>query len=246
MPDELNRALLAERGVIAFIGAGGKKSTMYALAANHPGRVAMTSTSHMYAYDEARVDEVLRVDLTVPAPRVDSRVVGFAGATDTKNRVGGLNEIQIESLRQSGHFELVLIKADGARARWIKAPAAYEPLVPDSADTVISVISIGVVGRALDAGIAHRPQRIAEVLGIASNASLQAPHIGRLLSSPEGGLRGVGQARVVGLINMVDDTARESLAREAAAIAFAETDRFDRIVLACMKRAHVVDVLEKP
>ena len=42
----LLRALGIEQGIIAAIGAGGKKSLLYAIAAEVPGRVAWTSTVH--------------------------------------------------------------------------------------------------------------------------------------------------------------------------------------------------------
>jgi len=41
----------------------------------------------------------------------------------------------------------------------------------------------------------------------------------------------------VPLINMVDDDAREVLARRAAEVALGLSDRFDRVILACLARA---------
>ena len=130
-------ALSARRGVVCLTGAGGKKSAMYSVAAQHPGRVALSSTAHMYEYDTRVVERVVEVarDGLDCAPGV--RVVAYSGPTDTPRRVGGLSEAELEQLWLAGQFDLLLIKADGARGRSIKAPAPYEPLVPPSATTVV-------------------------------------------------------------------------------------------------------------
>jgi hypothetical protein len=49
------------------------------------------------------------------------------------------------------------------------------------------------------------------------------------------------------VINMVDDADKEGLAREAARMALAGTDRFDRVILASMRTADqpVVAVVER-
>jgi len=49
------------------------------------------------------------------------------------------------------------------------------------------------------------------------------------------------------VINMVDDSATEKLAREAATAALEMSDRFDRVVLACMRSKDnpVIAVLER-
>ncbi len=240
---DLVAALGATRGVVVLVGAGGKKTTLYALAKLHPGRVAMTSTSHMYTYDEARVDRVVRVHDEGLADGDAARVVAYAGATDTRDRVGGLSEDQIRALWARGIFDLMLIKGDGARARWIKAPAAHEPLIPAFTDTVIAVVSARVLGRRLGDGIAHRPELAAAVMQTDLDTPLRPEHLARLLVSPRGLLKGVGAARVVPLLNMVDDDAVHAGAAEAARLALASTARFDRVVLAAMKAPRLVEVI---
>ena len=243
--EPLLSALHATGGVVCLVGAGGKKTTMYALAAVHPGRVALSSTSHMYVYDEACVDAVIGVNEGEPVARGSGRVIAFAGPTETPKRVGGLPPDRIRTIWQDGDFDLFLIKADGARARWIKAPERYEPIVPSFANTVIPVVSARVIGRRLEDGIAHRPERAASLMNIAVETPIEPEHLARLLSAPEGGLKGVGDATVVPLINMVDDDDIQRAARTAAVAALAATSRFSRVVLACMKQRRVVEIVER-
>ena len=57
VPD-LFATLVGAQRVISVIGVGGKKTTMCALARAAGGRVALSSTAHMYPYDRAQVDAV--------------------------------------------------------------------------------------------------------------------------------------------------------------------------------------------
>jgi hypothetical protein len=75
------------------------------------------------------------------------------------------------------------------------------------------------------------------VAAMHENDRITPEHVGRLLASPDGLMKSTEGRRVVPVINMVDDAAREAQAREAAAIALRLTDRFDRVVLACLARA---------
>jgi probable selenium-dependent hydroxylase accessory protein YqeC len=247
MPAELLEALGATGGIVCLVGAGGKKTTMYALARAHPGRVLLSSTSHMYPYEREKIDCVVTLAAAdAPLPDLaDHRVVAVASATETPKRVGGLSADRIRDIYEDGGFDVCLIKADGARARWIKSPGEHEPVIPPFADTVIPVVSARVIGRPLDDGIAHRPERLARLLGIGLGETITAAHIADLLSHPGGALKGVGEADVIPLINMVDDAAIHAVACEAAIAALAQTDRVSRIVLAAMTHARLVEVIER-
>ena len=136
-----------------------------------------------------------------------------------------------------------MLKADGARARLIKAPAHYEPIIPASTTTVVPVVSARALGRPLGHGIAHRPELLCKVMGVAMDEPLLPAHVAALLSSERGSLQGVGDASVVPLINMVDDPDLLISARKTAELALAGTTRYSKVVLASMKERRLVDVI---
>ena len=175
----------------------------------------------------------------------DARVVAVAADIGTTKRVGGLDAQRLREIARERGFDVCVVKADGARARWIKAPGEYEPVIPGFATTVIPVVSVKVVGRPLDDRIAHRPERLTALLGIAPGAPIEAGHVSALLSHPRGALQGVGQARVIPLINMVDDDELHAIARGIARTALAQSDRFSTVVLACMKQARIVEIVTR-
>ncbi|MCC7413681.1 MAG: putative selenium-dependent hydroxylase accessory protein YqeC [Gammaproteobacteria bacterium] len=222
---------------------------MYWLAALHPGRVGLTASVHTPPYPAGSADRIVYGDETEVRTAVTAagnvRVVAFAGPGDKPRRHAGFDGAFIRATVAAAGFDLCLVKADGARARWIKAPGPGEPRIVADADTVIVVAAARAIGQCLSDRIAHRPERIAALTGCVVGAVLTPAHLGLLLAHPHGGLADVGRARVVPLINMVDDAALAAPARDAARAALAATTRFDRIVLACARRREIVEIVER-
>jgi probable selenium-dependent hydroxylase accessory protein YqeC len=242
-------ALAARSGLVCLVGAGGKKSTLYRLASLHPGRIGITATVHIPPFPDtldARQVVAPEEELTdaVLKAAADARVVAFAQPSAKRRRLAGVPPSWVRGIAKAGGFDVILIKADGARARWLKAPDMDEPQLPEGVGTVIPVLSARVLGKPLSARIAHRVDRITALTGAYPGEIITPEHIARLLTHEQGSLKGVGNAVVVPLINMVDDSDRERLAREVAERALARCDRFDRVVLATMKHPQpLIDVV---
>jgi len=249
--DDLAEVLAARRGVVCLVGAGGKKSTIYQLARRSAGRVGITATAHIEPFPrEYARDAVVCEDgivARVCAAAATRRRLAFAKPCPNPGRLLGVTLDEFDEIWRGAGFDLCLVKADGARGRILKAPAAHEPALPPCATTVIPVVSARALGQPVTARIAHRPELVAAVCGLAADQPFAPEHLARLLASPEGSLRGVGAtATVVPLINMVDDDQLAALARDAAHQALALTDRFDRVLLASMRRAQpIVDVIRR-
>jgi len=250
MTEQLLDIFNARSGIVCCVGAGGKKTTMFRLAAEHKGRVGITATAHIeffprtlpakkYIAPETELLEQIKSDQ-------ESRVIAFAQPSQRRGRCAGISPDLIIKFKDQGMFDLLLIKADGARGRWLKAPAGHEPPLPDCVDTVIAVISAKAIGKRLTDKIAHRMDKITTVAGVGENERIQPHHIARLLTSGEGALKNTGKAKVIPLINMVDDMECKQLAHEAGMEALLMTNRFDKVVLANMCNDEpVVDILER-
>lgn len=240
MTESLLDALLARRGLVCAVGAGGKKTTLGRLFRSHPGRVALTATCHTMPFP----DDLDATVVTGPQDAVAAAVraaatrtgrLAFAGPPAKKGRLSPLDPELVARLHTDGDFDVTLVKADGARTRSIKAPGDGEPNLPPGTDTVIFVVSAAALGRPLDDRVAHRPERLAAVTGAVPGEPLQCRHLAALLASPEGAGRQLGNARLVGLINQVDDPQRQALAAQVAELALASGGGLDRVVLACMR-----------
>lgn len=250
--EDLLDLLEAREGVVCAVGAGGKKSLLNHLATAHPGRVAITATVFTtYVHEHLGFAVAIEADADLPdaVARLDpARSVVYACPGDKPGRRAGASPATIERIHREGGFVATYVKADGARMRLVKAPAEDEPALPACATTVVPILSALALGEPLTARVAHRVERIAQVAGLREHDTIEPVHLGRLLASPQGLMKGTEGRRVVPVINMVDDAAREAQAREAAAHALELCPRIDRVVLACLARADdpVVAVVRRP
>lgn len=231
----------AYRGIVCAVGAGGKKSVLYQLIREHAGHIALSTTVHMTEFPEdlplERIidDETMLRDRVLAAARSSS--VAYACPSKKAGRYSGVSPETIRSIHDEGGFDASFVKADGARMRWIKAPEEGEPLLVQGADVVIPVVSARAIGERLGERVAHRIEHVAAVTGVAQGDLLTPEAVGRLLASDTGALQGSAGARVVPVINMVDNEQQEELARAAATEAIKMTSRFDRVVLCCLRRS---------
>jgi probable selenium-dependent hydroxylase accessory protein YqeC len=233
--------LEARSGVVCAVGAGGKKSLLRHLALQHPGRVAITATVFITDFlEHMGFGVAIEADAELPAAaaRLDrASNVAYACPCDKPGRRAGASPSTIERIHREGGFAATYVKADGARMRFVKAPGAEEPALPDCATTVLPIISALALGEPLCERVAHRVERIEPVAGLRENEIIRPVHLGRLIASPMGSMKLTEGRRVVPVINMVDDAGREAGAREAAEVALGLSDRFDRVVLLCLARS---------
>jgi probable selenium-dependent hydroxylase accessory protein YqeC len=238
--DSLLDLLEARVGVVCAVGAGGKKSLLRYLAEAHPGRVALTATVFMtHIPDDAGFAVAVAADADLPyaVSRLGAAArVAYACPSEKPDRWAGASPATIERIHREGGFAATYVKADGARTRWMKAPADDEPALPACCTTVLPIVSALAIGEPLGARIAHRVERIEQVAGLREGEIITPTHLGRLLASPLGMMKLTAGRHVVPVINMVDDAARENQAREAAAVALDLCERFDRVVLTCLAR----------
>lgn len=241
----------ARSGIVCAVGAGGKKSLLRHLALEHPGRVAITATVFTtYFQENIGFGVAIEADADLPdaVARLDqARSVAYACPGDKPGRRAGATPATIERIHREQGFAATYVKADGARMRLVKAPADDEPALPEVATTVLPVLSALALGEPLCARVAHRVERIEQVAGLRESEVIRPVHLGRLLASPRGLMKATAGRRVVPVINMVDDAAREAAAREAAEVALELCDGFDRVVLVCLARsdAPVVGVVRR-
>ncbi len=241
--EELLDVLCARTGLVCAVGAGGKKSTLYRLAMAHlqagTPRIGLTTTVTMAPPPRSLAPQRLIADAPelrceLPTLAARHRLVMYAQPSSKPGRVGGLPPGLIPELHTQGGFTVTLIKADGARMRWLKAPRPGEPVLPPRVTTVLPLVSARALGQPLGKAIAHRLERVVALTGAEVGEPLQPVHLARFLAGRAGGLQGVGEATVVPVINMVDDPTRLAGARAAAEMALGMSERFDRVVLAAM------------
>ena len=247
----LAEALSIARGeVVALVGAGGKTTAMFRCAAElrRAARgVILTTTTKIYLPDassdlalvvDADRDRVMtRLADTLATGRIP--VVGVATTDDGK--LVGIPPAWVADAASLERVDAVLVEADGSARLPITAPREDEPVIPPCATLVVAVVGVDALGGTIDQ-VAHRPERVSEIVGLPCSASLDAPAIARVMLDPRGNTKGAPpNARVVALINKVDD---ERALGDARRIARALRDMRDiRVVIASLEHAGVREVV---
>ena len=209
------------------VGAGGKKSLIYRLGRSLDGVV--TSTVRIPIFDGEVAEVVVSDDPVTVVEETVVRPLGVVPERERPDRYRGYEPTTVAAVARATD-DVVLTKADGARSRWLKAPADHEPRLPDNTDLVCPIASAHVVGEPLDDERVHRPELVSEITGTELGDPLSAWDVAATLASDRGGLKGVPEtARVVPVINMVDGDEQEATAEEIAGFV-REHPRVERVV----------------
>ncbi len=188
--------------LIAITGAGGKTTTMYTLAgelAQQGKRVIATTTTQIF-YPEPGDTDLLIIDPNMETllKSIDEawshgHHITVAGSVLRSDKLAGLQPDQPYELLVKSGAHVVIVEADGARHRMIKAPAEHEPVIPDGTNVALLMMSAEAINKPLDENIAHRPELIAKVTGIRVGDILSPVVIARLMTSEQGGLKHIPQ-----------------------------------------------------
>lgn len=231
-------ALRAESGVVCVVGAGGKKTTLYSLAARTADgpapKTVVTATVRIPIFDSHVERVVTTADPIRTVEGTEDWPLGVVPARDGEDRYRGYDTAVVDDLSASDSTDRILVKADGARTREFKAPDDNEPQIPQSADVVLPIASVQVVGKPLTADTVHRPERVAAVADVEPGEQIGVEDVATVLASPDGGHKGVpSDATVLPLLNKVDDGEWASLARDVADAIHEKVD-VPHVVLASM------------
>ena len=222
-------------GLVAVVGGGGKSSLLFALAECLPGRVVLSTTTRIFAAQMSGAAAVC----TTADEGWQEQLESFDGNLLVVGRVEGERAVGVppdlpgEWLARPD-VDWVVVEADGSRMRPVKAPAEHEPVIPERTSLLVSVVGIDALDEPIER-VAHRPERVADITGLAASQPLTPEALARLLTSPRGGLKGAPHgARVVVLINKVESSARREAAHRIADSVLREA-RVERVVIGALR-----------
>lgn len=191
---------LGPRELVAFTGGGGKTTLLLELGrqlADRGERTLITTTTKLGLDQTDGVSAVWSLDPYQIEVVLDGAGPVFVLSEGDEHKVRGYEPETVDELFVDTSAAYVLVEADGSRGRPLKAPGDHEPVVPAAASIVVVVMGIDAVGRTIFEA-AHRPAQAAALTGLAESDRITAEAAVRVLTHPDGGLKGIpASARVV-------------------------------------------------
>ncbi len=197
--------------VVAIVGGGGKTSLLYRLGEEAaaldratiiagttrftPRPLPNLSTTMIEAGDDTILEEA-RAVLSPTQPLV------LHSGGGTKGRLQPIAREVANELAALPGLGLLALEADGSKMRPFKAPAEHEPVIPDCATHVVSVVGLSALNTPLDEGHVHRPERVREIVG--PEECCTADVIARVLADARGGRKHVGDRSYTVVVNQAD------------------------------------------
>lgn len=206
---------LQGQGVISLVGAGGKTSLLYGLARELAAKgdpVLTTTTTRIYPPLASQSPRLLLADTAArilaratPLLRETPHLTAAAGIGAGDGKLVGFPPELIDTLAGSGLFRWIIVEADGAAGRPLKAPADHEPVIPASSGWVVALLGLSALGEPLTERWVHRPERFAALTGLPAGSVITAAAIARLLADPRGSLKGAPpESRRLIFLNQAD------------------------------------------
>ena len=221
---QLSRALRLKPGLaVAFTGAGGKTSAIRRLVVENSrlprddaGSILITTSTRL-GQDQEDLAALHLIGPSqdqiadLPESVRKHHAVLVTGPLLEDKWIPPTDPVLEELHRIASEIDaLLLIEADGARGRSLKAPAKHEPVVPNFVDLVVLMAGLDVLGQAIRSEAVHRPELVAALLRAPQKAQIGPVQLARVLAAKDGGLKGVPEgAEVRVLLNQAEANALE-------------------------------------
>lgn len=218
---------IAEPGIIAVIGSGGKTSLIRVLAKelSKAGRVLICTTTKIYPPEDIRLltEEVSAKKLEEAFKSNNPVCIG----TKICVKSGGAEEIKLTAagipfcdLIECADY--VLVEADGSRGLPLKAHNENEPVIPEQSSCIIWVVGAQGIGKKVSEA-AHRPELYARIAGLDENDVISPQAAAAVINSELPAIRKQCRADIKVFINQADTGELCELSKRAAVLINART-----------------------
>ena len=185
---------------VSIVGSGGKTTLMKQLAEKLAGPVLCTTSTKLGTEQALYFDQhIVWNESEKEAPNLahewpKSSLISSGIIGDLQHqRINNLSEKQFESLHQLCLEKglPLIIEADGAKCKSLKAPAAWEPVIPVFTDLVVVVVGLRDLMIPLSEEVVFRSELFSKITYLTMGAPIDIDAICRYLKDPLGGLKGV-------------------------------------------------------
>ena len=160
---------------VSVIGSGGKTTLLRHLSEKTGGTVILTTSTHIYPFPGVPLAASGSLD-EVRSTLAEHRVV-CVGRREPSGKLSA-PEIPFEDLLSVA--DRVLIEADGAAGRPLKAHRPWEPVIPACTDQTVCVVGASGLGKPASE-VCHCPERFCALAGTTPEDRVEIEHVARVL-----------------------------------------------------------------
>jgi probable selenium-dependent hydroxylase accessory protein YqeC len=249
---------LQEREMISLVGAGGKTTLMFRLARELflEGKKVVTTTTTKILEPVSGETSFLYIDRDEDRLKdfILQRLNQYHHVTIARERLEsgkleGVSSNLVNDLWSSRKIDTMIIEADGAAGRSVKAPREKEPVIPSKTTLVVALLGVDGVGMELNAENVFQAERVSKMTGIPIGEKMTHEAMAVLMTHSEGIFKGTpSSSRVIAFLNKVDIP--DGMIRGkgvAQKILEKKHPRIERVVLGQTKKEPpVADVIVSP
>ncbi len=205
---------LEKREVISLTGAGGKTTLMFRLAKelSLTGKKVVTTTTTKILEPASGETPSLFINLDEKELKqfVDQHLDEYGHITIASERLGpgklkGVSSDLVNNLGGSNKIDYIVIEADGAAGRPVKAPREGEPVIPSSTTLVVAILGVDGVEKEINDENVFQAERVSKMTGIPVGGRMTEEAMAVLVTHAEGIFKGAPiSSRVVAFFNKVD------------------------------------------
>ena len=230
------------REVISLVGAGGKTTLMFRLAKELllDGKKVVTTTTTKILEPTSNETPFLFVDPDEGKIKgfVRSHLDQYRHITIARERIGsgklkGVSPNLVDDLWISPVMDAMIIEADGAAGRSVKAPREGEPVIPSRTTLVVAILGIDGVEMKLSEENMFQAERVSRMTGIPMGERMTDEAVALLMTHSEGIFKGTPPlSRVIAFLNKVDIPDGIAKAKRVAKKIFdRKNSQIERVVL---------------
>jgi probable selenium-dependent hydroxylase accessory protein YqeC len=242
---------LRARELISLVGAGGKTTLMFRLARDlvaEGRKVVMTTTTKILEPSSGETPFLfVNRDEGKLKQSVFSQLGKYKHITIARERLGlgklkGVSPGLVDDLWNSHEIDYLIIEADGASGRPIKAPREKEPVIPSETTLVVAILGADGVEMELNEKGAFQADLISKMTGIPIEGRMTEEAMAILMTDPEGIFKGApSSSRVAAFLNKVDIPDGVTKAKRVAErILEKKHPQIERVVLGQLKYEPVI------
>jgi probable selenium-dependent hydroxylase accessory protein YqeC len=246
--------MLEKRGVVSIVGAGGKTTLMYRIAQElaQAGKTVLTTTTTKILKPDKNqavnfilarsVGEIVKRAKALPPN--DRHLCAAMEQLDPNGKTKGFPPEWIDELMQSGVFQWIIVEADGAARKPLKAPAEYEPVIAQTTQWLIGVIGLDVMQKPFGEEWVFRYELFKALTGLAMGEPITPEAVATAITHKNGLMKGCPlSAKRILFLNKADlNGALDQGHRITACLKKEAKDNPDRVVIGQVRQA--VSVLE--